>query len=703
MARVRWGIAVALLVGEALGGEAAAPSEPATLDELIVTATRRELKLFDAPYMAEVYDQQFIQNRQMPRTPADILSENPSILVQKTSSAQGSPYLRGFTGFRTLFLIDGVRLNNSTFRDGPNQYWNTVDPLTIRRLEVVKGPSSVLYGSDAIGGTVNALTRGCEEFPDGFNWSRRIYYRYSTADRGSVGRAEIRGNVGHKLGFLLGMSLADYNDLEAGEGTGRQPKTGFDLRSCDLRLDFHLDPESTLTFVHQCHRTDDAWRAHKTVYGVSWHGTTVGDEKARVLDQERELAYLQFHTTALHGLFDDLKLTLSYQEQREDQFRIKKDDTSDTQSFTCRTLGLSAQLQNDTPIGMLTYGAELYHDRVGSSLRKYKADGSLKSIAIQGPVADDATYDLFGLYLQNEFPILKDLDAILGIRYTHARADADSVQDPDTGDRIAIEDSWDNVVGSARLVYHAGDHWNPFGGVSQGFRAPNLSDLTRLDTARSSEIETPSPGLSPEKFLACELGVKASYERWNAQFAGYCTHIRDLIIRYPTGVLIEGNREVQKANAGDGCVRGIEFHGDYRLTRLWSLFGGVAWQWGEADTYPASEKIKARRPMSRIAPLSAVAGARCQIDNGRFWFEALARMADRQDRLSPEDEADTQRIPPGGTPGYAVFDLRGGMRVSQRLSITAALENLLDKDYRIHGSGQNEPGRNLVLAVDWAF
>ncbi len=90
--------------------------------------------------------------------------EVPGVIVQKTGHGQGSPFLRGFTGFRTLLLIDGIRLNNSVFRDGPNQYWNTVDPFTIGQLEIIKGPSSVLFGSDAIGGTVNVVTRSREEF-----------------------------------------------------------------------------------------------------------------------------------------------------------------------------------------------------------------------------------------------------------------------------------------------------------------------------------------------------------------------------------------------------------------------------------------------------------------------------------------------------------------------------------------------------------
>ena len=121
------------------------------LDEIVVTASRRPVEAFSEPYLINARDAENLTEVRQVRTIPDAMREIPGVMVQKTGHGQGSPYIRGFTGLRTLFLIDGIRLNNSTFRDGPNQYWNTVDAFAVQRLELVKGPSSVLYGSDAIG------------------------------------------------------------------------------------------------------------------------------------------------------------------------------------------------------------------------------------------------------------------------------------------------------------------------------------------------------------------------------------------------------------------------------------------------------------------------------------------------------------------------------------------------------------------------
>jgi hemoglobin/transferrin/lactoferrin receptor protein len=656
------------------------------MDPYIVSATRSDKRLFMVPVLGSVLDANDIAERQ-PRTVPEMLRELPGVMVQKTGHGQGSPYIRGFTGFRNLLLIDGIRLNNSVFRDGPNQYWNTIDPYAIDHLEVVRGPSSVLYGSDAIGGTVNVFTTGPNTYGEGFNAGGSAMYRVSTAERSHTVRGEVSLSWDDTLGLHGGGTYKYFGDLET--GSGRQPFTGYDEFDADFKLEYLIGPDTSLVVAHQQVHVDDAWRTHRTIYGRSFEGTTVGNERRRALDQERQLTYAQLHATNIGSFVDAMHISISHQYQGEDRDRVRSDGRRDLQGFDVDTFGLWAQFESPSPVGTWTWGAEYYRDHVDSYHTDYNADGSLNAVRIQGPVADDATYDLLGVYVQNDLELTDDLNVILGGRFTYAQADANKVADPETGNPIAIKEDYESLVGSARFVYTLDDdaHWNLFGGVSQGFRAPNLSDLTRFDTARSDEIETPAPGLDPERFLSYEIGAKTRYDTFFAQASWFYTDIEDLIIRQPTGMIVDGDNEVTKRNSGSGWVQGVELEARWRFHPDFTAFGSFAWLEGEVDQYPTSAPVSAREPLSRLMPMTGQLGLRWDTPQRDAWLEGVVIIADDQDKLSSRDIADTQRIPPGGTPGYTVLSLRGGWAISEQLTLNAALENLTNEDYRIHGSG----------------
>ncbi len=678
--------------------EQATPPEAAQLrfrmDEIVVTATRSPRKLFDAPYLVDVVGAQQLRQRSYRSTPEALL-DVPGVMVQKTSHGQGSPFIRGFTGFRNVFLIDGIRLNNSVFRDGPNQYWNTVDPLSLDRLEVVKGPASTLYGSDAIGGAVAAYTISPYASGEGFQAAGSLFYRFSSAERSHVGRVEGSVGQGDVFGAVVGLSLKHFGDLQAGDPTRRQPNTGYNEIDVDFKTRIRLTELATLIVAHQTVQQNNVPRTHRTRFAKSFHGTTIGSDRRRDLDQERNLTYAQLVAQDMDGPVQSMRLNLSWQRQRETRDRIRSSGSRDFQGFEVDTIGLWGRFTSQTPVGELTYGAEWYHDNVNSFSSRNP---------IQGPVGDDATYDLVGLYLQDAVALGERTEAILGGRFDYARADAASVQDPATGKRIGVSDDWTSLVGNLRVRHSfVPDRLQVFAGLSQGFRAPNLSDLTRLDSARTNEIETPAPGLDPERFLQYEVGVKTQGSWWSAQASYFYTDIDDLIVRTPTGRQIDGENEVTKRNSGDGFVQGVELGGRLQLHPQWTLFGQLAWVEGEVDTFPTSQANKRREPLDRLAPLMGEIGLRYDEPDGTFWVEGLVRLADKADRLSTRDKADTSRIPPGGTPGYAVVSVRGGVRLAQNVDLTLALENIGDVDYRIHGSGQNEPGRNFVVSVEFTF
>jgi hemoglobin/transferrin/lactoferrin receptor protein len=632
-------------------------------------------------------------------------------MVQKTSHAQGSPYIRGFTGFRNLFLVDGIRLNNSVFRDGPNQYWATVDPLIAERLELTAGPSSVLYGSDAIGGTVQMITRERSSYERDFGLNGRAYYRLGGAESSHTGRLEVQGNKGKRLGFLLGASLKKYGDVRAGAGTDLLPKTGYDQQSLDFKLNYAVDEDRELTLGYQYDNTADAWRTHRTIFAKSWLGTKIGTDKELYFDQRRQLVYLQYQWNRMNRYVDQAKFSLSWHSQYESQFRRRSSEARTIDGFDVGTGGFWGQFISDSKIGKLTYGWEYYLDFVDS----FRQDPDNANPALResprGPVADEAKYHLFGLYLQDEVALLESLRLTAGLRYSWAKAVGSQVGmgaiEPAFADLPELNKGFSSAVGNLRLLYRLDDHWNIYGGVAQGFRAPNLSDLTRFDIARSGEQETPSLSLRPEKYLSFETGIKCLQATWQGSLSYFYMFIDGMIIRVPTGNMIGGNAEVTRRNVGTGYIHGFEAAGSFNLSRIglpqWSGTMALSWLHGDTDTFPTSAAVMERRPMSRIQPATATLCLRWEHPSRRFWAEGLVLAAGAQHRLSPDDERDTQRIPPGGTPGYTVFTVRGGIEISRSARIIVALENITNKDYRILGSGLNEPGRNLVVGLDLAF
>jgi hemoglobin/transferrin/lactoferrin receptor protein len=680
-------------------------NRPTRLPEVVVTATQTEEDPFTLPYAVDLVPRADLE-RKLSRTTPEALRELPSVMLQKTGHGQGSPYLRGFTGFRTLMLVDGIRLNNSIFRDGPNQYWNTVDSLTLDRMEVVRGPSSVLYGSDAIGGTVNALTKTRTEFGDGFNWDRELFYRFSSAEDSHIGRAEISGNFGHELGFVIGGSVKEFGDLRGGEDVGRQPKTGYSERDWDGKFEYFITPNSRFVLGHQTVDQDDAWRTHSTIYGLLWSGTTRGNDLERILDQNRDLTYLQYHAEELTGFVQEIHASVSHHLQEEGERRLRNDLRRELQGFDVHTLGVSLQLQSPSPVGRWIYGAEYYRDWVDSFFRRYAADGTLQVERRQGPVADNASYDLGGVYVENQLPLFDEhLELILGGRYTYAAAEARKVEDS-AGQPLSLSDSWNTVVGSGRALYHFDEarHWNVFAGASQGFRAPNLSDLTRFDIALSGEQEIPAFGLEPERFVTYEIGARTSYERFAAQAGYFYTMIDDMIVRVPTGATAPtGEAIVNKENSGEGYVHGVELSGSVKPHQDWELWANFTWMEGSVETPLVAGGALETEPISRLMPITVNVGLRWEHPSRKFWGEFASTLTAIQDRLSSSDERDTQRIPVGGTPGYDVYHLRAGWKPTKNFTLSAALENLADADYRIHGSGLNEPGRNFIVSANLRF
>ena len=254
------------------------PKQPQGTRPVVVTATRTAQDPFDTPYSTSTIQSFDIRTRRQSRTTPESLKEVPGISVQKTAHGQGSAKIRGQTGFQTLLLVDGIRINDSTWRSGNNEYWNHLDPFSFSRFEILRGPSSVLWGSDAVSGIGHAFQKGREDFSQDFDADFVTLARYASAEDSWIFRGETEGNIGPSFGWHLGYTYRTFGDLEAGADVGRLRETGYRDRDGDVKLTFNLTPQQTLSVAAQQNHLKDVPRTHSTVDNFPWHGITPGSD-----------------------------------------------------------------------------------------------------------------------------------------------------------------------------------------------------------------------------------------------------------------------------------------------------------------------------------------------------------------------------------------------------------------------------------------
>lgn len=674
------------------------------LDPVIATAARTESVESDTAYTVERIDESFLEQNTR-RTLPEALQFTPGVLVQKTAHGQGSPFIRGLTGRQNLLLVDGVRLNRSTWRGGPVQYWNTVDPFSIDHLELVKSQGSVLFGSDAAGGTLNAFSKssGFASIEDGafFNDGSAYYEYRSNGDDSHVGRIENAFGVGGKYGVFLGVSAKDFGDIRD-SAVGLMRNTGYPEQDLDFRFDLALDARTTVTLLHQQVNQDDVPRWHSTVFNPGWqhsgHVATPGSWLARTLDQERSLTYARIEQVNDDGSFiKRWRATFSYQTGRDSETQFRSATDLRYQVAEVDTAGFDLVFESPLADGDLLYGLDYYRDSVESAGYRKRGTGELLPDSPTRPVADDADYDLFGAFGQYVWKPGDDFELTAGTRYTYAAAELGRYYDAVArADAYDAESSWDNVVGSLRGLYRLAGGWSVYGGASQAFRAPNLDDLSGNVTSRSGLAASGSASVEPEEYLTYELGTRHTGERTSLNLAVFYTDVDNLISAVPT---TPGGTATVATNGRGGYLYGVELEGAWRFHPEWTATGFAAWQDGRNENSAFIGGPVLDEPASRLLPLTGSLALRWTAPSQQFWVEGRVLAAAEANRLSASDRADTQRIPTGGTPDYAVCMLHGGWRPNEHLELTAGLENLTDEDYRNHGSGQNEPGFNAILGA----
>lgn len=704
--------------GGSLADEVTLPTVTVTAE----TALRTSEDLRNLPQSVTVVDKESL-NRRQPRTPVEMLQEEPGVWAVSVA-AQGSPILRGQIGNRVLYLWDGVRINNGALFGGPNGFFNQYPVGAVDHMEVIRGSGAVQYGSDAIGGVINILSKRAD-FTDTVQSGGELYSRFGTNDREFTESLDVH-ITGPTLAFSAGLSYQDVDDYR-GPGEGRLSPSSFEALGGYANLAFRPAEGHTfrLSWIHNERKDVDSYVQSKL--------NASGVPRLFSPTEERGIVKFDYTAEALGSWSQELKVYGYY--QYYDGIRDRRVQSGPNLTTTRTETGqevLGLGIQNAAQWGRtrLIYGVDYRYEDLGSTLTQTAQGPAGRRVSEPAGNTPDGTYDVFDAFTTLEFRATDSLLLTLGARFENSHIDSAPVTSdviPDAGytrDDLSVDKSWQSVTWSVGAIYNLTPEWDLVANIGSGFRAPTYSDLLSAGPpVFSSRIASlPTPDLDPERSISYEFGPRYHTQRASASLVGYWTQLYDLVANETSGTVVipgQGTFEAQrKSNSGEGYVTGVELDLSYELTDDWTLFGNATYTYGQ-DT-------NSDDPLRFVPPLFGVVGLRYTAPSRRWWVEITEVFAGRLNRHAPTDEQDAgfSTDPAYGSPnstnnpplrddyeipGWATTNIRSGFKVWERdlrtLDITVDFNNIFDARYREAYSQQQKvaPGFGVVVGARLTF
>ncbi len=650
--------------------------DDAAIDEIQITATRRPAKTANVSAALTLVPGEKIQNKKLT---TDALMMQPGVFLQQTTPGQGAVIIRGLKGSEVLHLVDGFRLNNAIFRNAPTQYLALVAPGTVERIEVVRGAPASLYGSDAVGGVIQILSRMPSFDAPGSRGS--AYLAFDTADLGKIVRADYETGNERIAGLVSGEYL-DTGNRRIGGGRRIGP-SAYESLGARIALAATPNDANSWLFDLQFARQPSTPRVDELVPGFGQ--TEPSSSEFLFSPNDRLFAHLR-HTRESWLWSANWTFDAGWQQIVDDRItrnfgsQVRRHEKNSSDLF-----GLTASAAKETKHGSWIVGAEFYHDRVASQRVEEDIASGLTQI-VQPRFPDGSTVDQAAVY--------GNLLQRLGNRHTVSGGLRFSAIDTDL---VGSSTNQDDVSGDLGWIFDVTKHTQLIANIGFGFRAPNVFDLGSLGERPGNRFNIPNPDLASERITQFDIGVRRRIENWDIEVILFTLHYTDRITSVLTGAVTADGRDiVQSRNVSNADIRGVE--GAFRLTLSPLLTADLVVNYlhGEQTESDGSES-----PADRIPPFNGRLSFHFQANNS-LTIEPYVLFAGSQDRLSPRDARDV-RINPAGTPGWVTANIAANWQASERWQAMARVENILDKQYRLHGSGIDATGRNLLLSLHYSW
>jgi hemoglobin/transferrin/lactoferrin receptor protein len=690
------------------------------LQQVTVSATRSAQDVSQVPSTVSVQTREQL-DRQNVNDIKELVRYEPGVSVGGVGQRSGlNGYnIRGIDGERILTQVDGVSIPDSFFY-GPyaQTQRNYVDPEIVKRVEILRGPASVLYGSNAIGGAVSYYTLDPEDIiKPGKDVGARLKTGYSSADESWLTSATVAGRQGDFDG-LLHLSQRNGHETESygehgGTGLNRSKANPEDVRTTNVlaKLGWNYADDARFGFTYEHYKDDRDQNILSAVGGPFIPGRGASN-MYRMRQGDDTVTRERFginHEFGLESLVaDHVKWSLNYQiaktDQRTDElyFASGRQVFRDRQTtYKDRQWVFDAQLDKAFSLGatdhLLTYGTTLKHEKITGSRSGtgtcLNVGGSCTAIGQNSPgdgqvrVSDfpDPTVNTYSLFAQDEIR-WNNWTFLPGARYDYTRMEPQMTSEFLRGVQGngaapgAIDDAdkkWHRVSPKFGVTYAFNDNYTWYGQYAEGFRTPTAKAMFgRFDNPTLGYSVQPNPDLEPEKSKSYETGLRGNFEAGNFDIAVFYNKYRDFI----------NEDAVQSANLGStfqannikhATIKGAEFKGRLNLDH----FGAAQGLYTQGSlAYARGRNDDNGQPLNSVNPLTAVLGLGYEQQNyGGLLSWTLVKRKDRVDDstfFAPDGASKQFR-----TPGYGVLDLTGYYKVTDDITVNAGLYNLTDKKY----------------------
>jgi hemoglobin/transferrin/lactoferrin receptor protein len=676
---------------------------------------------------------------------ADILTASGQVFVQKSQAGGGSPVVRGFEASRVLLMVDGIRMNSAIFRAGHLQNIITVDNMILDRVEILYGPSSTMYGSDALGGVVNLYTKQPQLYISNVDSKKapwkiggNLVYRYGNGQ--NENRQHIDVNIANnKWAYLTSFTNSSFGDMRQGnQRSAAYPDFGKRLfyvarenntdvvkdnstsvniqklsgyTQTDLLQKILFKPKENTTHLLnvQFSNSSDINRYDRLtetsnglpVFAEWYYGPQVRNMVGYKLSKEK-----------LNGFFQDLTLNANYQHLEESRMtRRFKSNNKDYRFEEVDMIGFNVDLLHQDASGDLHIGVESYYNNVGSTaFRNHIGTNARSAIATRysdGPtnLANYAIYAQHTQFLKGNW-ILNS-----GLRLNNVQLNA-NFKDTSLMHFPFTDANQNNtaLTGNLGMAYNGADGLRIAFGFSSGFRAPNVDDLTKVFDSRTGYVVVPNKDLKPEYTYNTELNASKTAEKYTIVASIFFTRFKNALVvdkfkwNNASAILYQGIMSDVYAmqNKAIANVYGFNINGSANLTPNTIVAATYSYTKGRYINKDVNG-VNAEKPLDHIPPTYGRVGIKQNVKkfSAELFtvFNGWKRMKDYN--LNGEDNE--IYATKDGMPAWQIWNINTNYQASNKLSFSFQIENIADLNYRYFASGISALGRNYVVQARYSF